>query len=111
VPQKSNKDGIFELLLEEEWLRRRDPRVTRLLTLTGSPREEWRRNGELFLGHQRAHPLKQHHHLQAGLIKIVTERRVEVDVLHKRVRGHKKAKKIIAKITGRLKQLNNFVKK
>lgn len=111
MPQKSNNDEIFELLLEEERLRRRDPRVTRLLTLTGSTREEWRRNGELFLGHQRAHALKQLRYLQAELIKIVTERRVEVDVLHKRVRGHKKAKKIIAKINGRWKQLDNLVKK
>jgi len=36
---------------------------------------------------------------------------VEVDVLHKRVRGHKKAMKIIAKINGRWKQLDNLVKK
>jgi hypothetical protein len=36
---------------------------------------------------------------------------VEVDVLHKRVRGHKKAKKIITKITGGWKQLHNLVKK
>jgi hypothetical protein len=39
------------------------------------------------------------------------ERRVEVAVLHKRVRGHKKAKKMIAKINGRWKQLVNLVKK
>jgi len=111
VPQKSNNDEMFELLLEEEQLRRRDPRVTRLLTLTGSTGEEWTRNGELFLGHQRSDALKQLRYLQAELIKIVTERRVEVDVLHKRVRGHKKAKKIIAKINGRWKQLDNLVKK
>jgi len=111
VPQKSNNDEIFELLLEEERYRRRDPRVMTLLTLTGSIPEEWRRNGELFLGHQRAHALKQLRYLQAEFIKIVTERGVEVDVLHKRVRGHKKAKKIIAKINGRWKQLDNLVKK
>jgi len=111
VPQKSNNDEIFELLLEEERLRRRDPRVTRLLTLTDSTREESRRNGELSLGYQRAHALKQLRYLQAELIKIMTERRVEVDVLHKRVRGHNKAKKIIAKINGRWKQLDNLVKK
>ena len=57
------------------------------------------------------HALKQLHYLQAELIEIVRERRVEVDVLHKRVRGHKKAKKIIAKINGRWKQLNNLGKK
>jgi len=85
--------------------------VTRLLTLTGLTREEWKRNGELFLGHQCAHALKQLRYLQAELIKIVTERRVEVDVLHKGVRGHKKAKKIIAKIDGRWKQLDNLVMK
>jgi hypothetical protein len=85
--------------------------VTRLLTLTSSTREVWRRNGELFFGHQRAHALKQLRYLQAELIKIVTERRVELDVLHKQVRGHKKAKKIIAKIIGRCKQLDNLVKK
>jgi hypothetical protein len=85
--------------------------VTRLLTLTGSTREEWRRNRELFLGHQRAHALKQLCFLQAELINIVTERRVEVDVLHQRVRGHKKAKKIIGKINGRWKQFDNLVKK
>jgi len=36
---------------------------------------------------------------------------VEVDVLHKRVTGHKKVKKIIVKINGRWKQLDNLVKK
>jgi len=41
----------------------------------------------------------------------VTERQVEVDVLHKGVRGHKKAMKIIAKINGKWKQVNNLVKK
>jgi len=85
--------------------------VTSLLTLTGLTREEWRRNGKLSLGHQRAHALKQLRYLQAELIKIVTERRVEVDVLHKRVRDHKKVKKIIVKINGRWKQLDNLVKK
>jgi hypothetical protein len=111
VPQKSNNDGIFELLLEEEQLRRRDLRVTRLLTLTSSTRGEWRSNGELFLGHQRAQALKQLCYLQAELIKIMTERRVEVDMLHKRVGGHKKTQKIIVKINGRWKQLDNLVKK
>jgi len=111
MPQKSNNDRIFELLLEEERLRRRDPRVTRHLMLTGSTSDEWRRNGELFLGHQRAHALNQLRYLQAELIKIDTERQVEVDELHNRVRGPKKAKKIIAKINGRWKQLDNMVKK
>jgi hypothetical protein len=101
VPQRSNTDDIFELLLEEKWLRRWDPRVMRLLMLTGSSSEELRRNGELFLGHHHAHALKQLRYLEAELIKIMTERRVEVDMLHKRVWGHKKAKKIIAKINGR----------
>jgi hypothetical protein len=55
--------------------------------------------------------LKQLHYVQAELIKIVTERGVEVDLLHMRVRGQKKAKKIIAKINGRWKQLDNLVKK
>jgi len=63
------------------------------------------------LGNQRAHALNRLRYLQAELIKIATERREEVDVLHKRVRGHKKAKKIIAKINGRWKQLDNLVKK
>jgi len=85
--------------------------VTRHLSLTISTRVESRRNGELFLGHQHPHALEQLCSLQAELIKILTERRVEVDLLHKRVRGHKKAKKIIAMINGRLKQLDNLGKK
>ena len=36
---------------------------------------------------------------------------MEVEVLHKRVRGRKRAKKIIAKINGRWNQLDNLVKK
>ena len=79
--------------------------------MIGSTRDQWRRNCELVLRHHSAHGLKQLHYLQAEIIKIVTERRVEVDMLHKRVRGHKKAKKIIAQINGRWKQLNNLVKK
>jgi len=50
-------------------------------------------------------------YLQAELINIVTERRIEVDVLHKRVRDHKTAKKTFAKIDGRWKQLDKLVKK
>ena len=111
MPQKSNHDEVLKVLSEEERLRRRNPRVTRLLALTDSTREKWRRNGEHFLGHQCAHALIQLCYLQAEHIKIVPERRVEVDVLHKRVRGHKKAKKFIAKINGRWKQLDNLVKK
>jgi hypothetical protein len=111
VPQKSNSDECFELLLEEERIQRRDPRSTRLLTLTGSTHKGWRRKGELFLGHQRAHPLKQLRYLQAEMIKRVSEWRMEVDVLHTRVRGHKKAKQIISKINRRWKLLNNLVKK
>jgi len=83
----------------------------RFLTLTGSTRNEWGKNGELCLGHQLAHALIQLRYLQAELIKIVTERRVEVAVLHKRVGGHNNSKKIIAKIDGRWKQLDNLVKK
>jgi hypothetical protein len=111
VPQKFNNDDIFECLLEEEQLGRRGPRVTRLLPFSCSTCQEWRRNGELSLSHQGAHALKQLCYLQAELIKIVTERRVEVDMLHKRVGGHKKTKKIIVKINGRWKQLDNLVKK
>ena len=85
--------------------------MTRLLTLTGSTRKEWRRNGELFLRHQCVHALKQLHYLQATLIKIVTERRVDIDVLHKRVRAQKKAKKFILKINGRWKLLDNLAEK
>jgi hypothetical protein len=110
VTQQSNNDEIFELLLVDERLRKGDPRVTRLLTLTGSKREEWRWYGELFLGHQSPLALKQLGYLQEDLIKIVTDRGVEVDVLHKRVRRHKKANKINAKINGRWKQLDNLVK-
>ena len=83
----------------------------RLLTLTGSTRKQWRRNGQHFLGHRRAHALKHLRYLHAVLIKIVPEWIVEVDVLDKGVRGHKKAKKIIPKINGRWKQLDNLVKK
>jgi hypothetical protein len=70
--------------------------MPRLLTLTTSTGDPWRRNGDVFLGHQRAHALKQLLFLQADLIKRVKERPVEVDVLHMWVRGHKKAKKIVA---------------
>jgi hypothetical protein len=101
----------LELQLKEKQLRRQDLRVKRLVKLTSSPCEESRRNGKLFLGHQWTHALKQLRYLQTELIKIVTERRVEVDVLHKRVRGHKKARKIIAQINERWKQLDNLVKK
>ena len=55
--------------------------------------------------------MNQLRNLHAELIKCMTERRVEVDVLHKRVRGHKKGKMIIAKINGTWKQLDNLVKK
>jgi hypothetical protein len=55
--------------------------------------------------------LKQLCYLQAELINIVTERRVEVDMLHNSVRGYEKAKKIFAKINRRWTQLDNLVKK
>jgi len=47
----------------------------------------------------------------AELIKIVTERRMEVDVLHIHGRGRLKAKNIFEKVNGRWNQLDNLVKK
>jgi hypothetical protein len=36
---------------------------------------------------------------------------VDVDVIHKQVRRHQKAKKMIVRINGRWKQLDNLAKK
>jgi len=41
-------------------------------------------------GNHCAHALEQLCYLQAELIRILTERSVEVDLLHKRVRGQEK---------------------
>jgi hypothetical protein len=49
--------------------------------------------------------------LQSAIVKVITERNTELDILHRRVRGQKQAKKFIVQLNNRWKQLVNFVKK
>jgi hypothetical protein len=54
----------------------------RLLRFPGSICEERRRNGMLFLGHQCCPALKDVWYPQAEIMKIVTERQMDIAVLH-----------------------------
>ena len=49
------------------------------------------------------------HKIQAAIVKVVTERMLELDILHHRTRGHKQAKKALAAINSRWRRLDRLV--
>jgi hypothetical protein len=84
-------------------------RTLGLLEQAGSTREDWYPDGELYRRSERRVKLTRLQQLQTEIIRTVTERRVELDVLHRCVSGGKMAKKFIGQINGRWKALDKLV--
>jgi hypothetical protein len=80
-----------------------------LLEQADATRDHWHPEGELYRRSERRVTLTRLQQLQTEIIRTVTERRVELDVLHRRVSGGKMAKKFIAQINGRWKALDKLV--
>jgi hypothetical protein len=85
--------------------------ISDLLEERGETREQWHRWGSKYMKAQREVALESLYTLQSSIVKVITERNAELDILHRRVRGQKQAKKFIVQLNNRWKQLVNFVKK
>jgi hypothetical protein len=85
--------------------------ISDLLEEQGETREQWHRWGSKYMKAQREVALESLYTLQSAIVKVITERNAELDILHRRVRGQKQAKKFIVQLNNRWKQLANFVKK
>lgn len=84
-------------------------KVQSLLEKTNTTRVDWVKDGPLYAQCRRDAALKRLHRIQASIIRVVTERTLELDVLHHRIRGHKQAKKVISAINTRWRQLDRLV--
>ena len=84
-------------------------KVQSLLEKTNATREDWVKDGLLYTRCRRGAVLKRLHKIQAMIVRVVTERTLELDILHHRIRGHKQAKKAISAINSRWRQLDRLV--
>jgi hypothetical protein len=85
-------------------------KLSLLMEKTNTAREDWAQDGELYQQCRRSVALKKIRNIQAQIIPVITNRTIELDVLHRRTRGHKQAKKVITPIKSRWWQLNKRVK-
>ncbi|KAF8538657.1 hypothetical protein BDD12DRAFT_884624 [Trichophaea hybrida] len=81
-----------------------------LMEKTNTAREDWAQDGELYQRCRRTVALKKIRRIQAQVIQVITDRTIELDILHRRTRGHKQAKKVITRINLRWRQLDKLVK-
>lgn len=81
-----------------------------LLALCGDTRDDWEPEGENYRKYQRRHHLATLHKLQTNIIEIITTRNAELETIHRRIRGHKQAKKFEAQINSRWSALDSTVK-
>ena len=84
-------------------------RIQTLLDRTNTTRNEWAKDGVLYTQCRRNSALKKLHKIQATIVRVVTERTLELEILHHRTRGHKQAKKAITAINSRWRQLDRLV--
>ena len=84
-------------------------KIQTLLEKTNTTRNDWVKDGPLYTQYHRSASLKKLHKIQATIIRVVTERTLELDILHHRTRGHKQAKKAITAINSRWRQLDRLV--
>ena len=80
-----------------------------LFEKTDTNRDNWTRDGHLYTQCRRNEVLKKLHKFQAAIVRVVTERTLELDILHHRTRGHKQAKKAITAINTRWRQIDKLV--
>ncbi|KAF8542793.1 hypothetical protein BDD12DRAFT_875727 [Trichophaea hybrida] len=120
-PREDDHDIIFELLQTEERLSIREQLLASardnpldLEALSQRPnnttREDWAQDGELYQQCRRSVALKKIRSIQTQIIQVITDRTIELDILHRRTRGHKQAKKVITRINSRWRQLDKLVK-
>ncbi|KAF8542334.1 hypothetical protein BDD12DRAFT_876814 [Trichophaea hybrida] len=69
-----------------------------LMEKTNTTREDWAQDGELYQQCRRSVALKKIRSIQTQIIQVITDRTIELDILHRRTRAHKQAKKVITRI-------------
>jgi len=84
-------------------------KIQTLLEKTNTTRDDWAKDGLLYTQCRRNSGLKKLHKIQSTIVRVVTERTLELDILHHRTRGHKQAKKAITAINSRWRQLDRLV--
>lgn len=84
-------------------------KIQTLLEKTNTTRSAWEKDGMLYNQCRRSAGLKRLHKIQAAIVRVVTERTLELDILHHRTRGHKQARKAITAINSRWRQLDRLV--
>ena len=84
-------------------------KIQTLLEKTNTTRNDWVKDGPLYTQYHRSASLKKLHKIQATIIRVVTERTLELDILHHWTRGHKQAKKAITANNTRWPQLDRLV--
>ncbi|KAF8533651.1 hypothetical protein BDD12DRAFT_898305 [Trichophaea hybrida] len=68
--------------------------LSSLMEKTNTAQEDWAQDGELYQRCQRSVALKKIRRIKAQVIQVITDRSIEVDIVHRRTRGHKQAKKL-----------------
>jgi hypothetical protein len=76
----------------------------------GTTRFDWDKSGALFQREHKQLLLQKLHSLQEDIVKTVTERRVELDILHRRARGQKAAQIFLTQLKNRWSRLDRLVK-
>ncbi|KAF8533235.1 hypothetical protein BDD12DRAFT_810352 [Trichophaea hybrida] len=85
-------------------------KLSSLMEKTNTTREDWAQDGALYQLCRRSVALKKIRSIQTQIIQVITDRTIELDILHRRTRGHKQAKKVITRINSRWRQLDKLVK-
>jgi hypothetical protein len=80
-----------------------------LLDATGSTREDWHSESARYLRSKRRVTLSLLQQMQTEIVKIVTERTVEIEVLHRRVCNQTMAKRFLGQINSWYKPLEKLV--
>jgi hypothetical protein len=109
VAAVAERELTFEELLETREGATAVARTDALLEELGSTREEWQPNSAVYQRSQRRVCLSRLQQLQTEIVKTVTERRVELEVLHRRVRGQAMARRFLGLINSRWKPLDKLV--
>ncbi|KAF8538103.1 hypothetical protein BDD12DRAFT_806400 [Trichophaea hybrida] len=85
-------------------------RLSSLMDKTNTAREHWAHDEELYQQCHRSVASRMIRRIQAQVIQVITHRTIEPDILHRRTRGHKQAKKVITRINSRWRPLDKLVK-
>jgi hypothetical protein len=106
IAAASERIYTFEELLETPEGATAVAKTQSLLEELGFSREDWGAETALYQRSQRRVCLSRLQKLQTDIVKTVTERRVELEVLHRRVRGQSMARRFLGMINARWKPLS-----